>query len=219
MGILGFRPITFKPENNLKYKGFELSGRATDAKRKFTSLADDKNIDSQTLLQGYIDANNSLKNVDEQVYQMFEDGRKLGLSDSKMRRILKNEGVKVSNKVMRGEFDPYRVSSSVKTRMRRSGILDKLPREQINNLYQQFRKEKLTTDPEFIPATPSREFYTPEPESNPFSNMKKSSAVPLTNPFNNMNISTPVAQPINRTNLSPSLLGDPRNADILNRSS
>ena len=67
LGMLGFRPITFDPEKNIRYKGLDIKKQQSEAKQKFTSLADDRNINSEGLLQGYIKANIALQKADEKI--------------------------------------------------------------------------------------------------------------------------------------------------------
>jgi len=223
LGMAGFRPITFDPEKSVRYRGYDLKKKQSLAKQKFTSLADDQNINSNQLLQGYIDANVSLRKADEEFYQMFEDGAALGLSRSKIKKILKDNNISGVDRISRGKADPYKVSSQVKRKMRRFGIYDQLPRDEIRNVYRQLRKETLTTDPDFNPAGVPEEMYIPreEPVSNApnfFSQFDNVSApaAPSGNFFSQFD-TAPVAPPVNRTNVSSTLLGDPKNADIINR--
>jgi len=215
--MFGFRPLKFDPKNALKFKGFEVSRAQTDAKSLFTSLTDDANVSSNQLIQGYIDANTALKKADEDFYQLFEDANTLGLSDKEVKKILKSENITVPSKVVKGIANPYVVSSQQKDKMRRAGTYDRFPKNEIRDLYRSYKNTPLTTDPRPTPMKAP----TPKNIEDPFSN------VPFTNssfdPFSNVPSTnptvTPVASSINRTNLSPSLLGDPRNADIINRSS
>ena len=223
LGMAGFRPITFDPEKSVRYRGYDLKKKQSLAKQKFTSLADDQNINSNQLLQGYIDANVALRKADEEFYQMFEDGAALGLSRSKIKKILKDNNISGVDRISRGKADPYKVSSQVKRKMRRFGIYDQFPRDEINNVYRQLRKETLTTDPDFNPAGVPEEIYVPreEPVSNApnfFSQFDNVSApaAPSGNFFSQFD-TAPVAPPVNRTNVSSTLLGDPKNADIINR--
>ena len=219
LGMAGFRPITFDPEKSVRYRGYDLKNKQSLAKQKFTSLADDQNINSNQLLQGYIDANVALRKADEEFYQMFEDGAALGLSRSKIKKILKANNISGVDRISKGKADPYKVSSQVKKKMRRFGIYDQFPKDEIRDVYRQLRKETLTTDPDFNPAGVPEEMYVPreEPVSNdPFANVPGATLnVPraTVNPFANV----PVAPPVNRTNVSSTLLGDPKNADIFNR--
>ena len=223
LGMAGFRPITFDPEKSVRYRGYDLKKKQSLAKQKFTSLADDQNINSNQLLQGYIDANVSLRKADEEFYQMFEDGAALGLSRSKIKKILKANNISGVDRISRGKADPYKVSSQVKKKMRRFGIYDQLPKDEIRDVYRQLRKETLTTDPDFNPAGVPEEMYVPreEPVSNApnfFSQFDNVSApaAPSGNFFSQFD-TAPVAPPVNRTNVSSTLLGDPKNADIINR--
>jgi len=227
LGMLGFRPITFDPEKNIRYKGLDIKKQQSEAKQKFTSLADDRNINSEGLLQGYIKANIALQKADEKMFQMFEDGKALGLSRFKIKNILEKNNVTGVDRVSRGLSDPYKVSSQIKNKMRRFGIMNQFPSGDIAKAYQQFKKEKLTKDPEFTPAKPvaplSREpvnLYRPQaqaptsqPVGNPFAALNTpNSAPPVGNPFAALNT------PSNRVATPPSLLGNnPQNIEIANR--
>ena len=219
LGMAGFRPITFDPEKSVRYRGYDLKNKQSLAKQKFTSLADDQNINSNQLLQGYIDANVALRKADEEFYQMFEDGAALGLSRSKIKKILKSNNISGVDRISKGKADPYKVSSQVKKKMRRFGIYDQFPKDEIRDVYRQLRKETLTTDPDFNPAGVPEEMYVPREEpSSTFVPIPVSSVAPF-RPVPSVASFTPVpvAPPVNRTNVSSTLLGDPKNADIINR--
>jgi len=225
LGMAGFRPITFDPEKSVRYRGYDLKKKQSLAKQKFTSLADDQNINSNQLLQGYIDANVALRKADEEFYQMFEDGAALGLSRSKIKKILKANNISGVDRISKGKADPYKVSSQVKKKMRRFGIYDQFPKDEIRDVYRQLRKETLTTDPEFNPEGVPEEMYVPREE--PVSSFGENDRVVSFGKNDRVvsNVSAPaasfnpvpVAPPVNRTNVSSTLLGDPKNADIVNR--
>jgi len=145
--LLGFRPLKFNPENSLRYKGYELKQQQSDAIKLFSSLTDDANVSSNQLVQGYINANNAKKKADEKVYQVFEDGNALGLSDREMKKIFKNERISISNNVIKGFMNPYKVSSQQKDKMRRNDTYDRFPKEEIRNLYRSYKGTPLTDDP------------------------------------------------------------------------
>ena len=54
--------------------------------------------------------------------------------------------------------------------MRRFGIYDQFPKDEIRDVYRQLRKETLTTDPEFNPEGVPEEMYVPREE--PVSSVK-----------------------------------------------
>lgn len=216
--LLGFRPLKFNPENSLRYKGYELKQQQSDAIKLFSSLTDDANVSSNQLVQGYINANNAKKKADEKVYQVFEDGNALGLSDREMKKIFKNERISISNNVIKGFMNPYKVSSQQKDKMRRNDTYDRFPKEEIRNLYRSYKGTPLTDDPIPTPIKRTAPINSPAPSGNFFDQFDNVSApaAPSGNFFSQFD-TAPVAPPVNRTNVSSTLLGDPKNADIINR--
>ncbi len=227
---LGFRAMSIDPNFQLRVKGSEFGRRQGQAKRKFNSVADDMNVSSPQLLNAYKEANAAKLRVDEEMFQMFEDARMLDVTDSQLNKIIKRNGITGAKKVKKGKFEPFKVSSQIKKIMRRNGTYDVYPRREIADLYREYRKINLTKDDEasfdfFSPVESILNIRDtdPVPGSFPSPTARKGTSTPAVPPVNFFsqfdNTPTPVAQPIDRTNVSPSLLGDPRNADILNRSS
>jgi len=85
--------------------------------------------------------------------------------------------------------------------MRRNDTYDRFPKEEIRNLYRSYKGTPLTDDPIPTPIKRTAPINSPAPSGNFFSQFD----------------TAPVAPPVNRTNVSSTLLGDPKNADIINR--
>ena len=80
---------------------------------------------------------------------MFEDLRAMGLSDSEMRRVLKDSNIGSSaRRVMRGKFDPFKVSSKNRKEMRKAGTQDefRLVSKRINEIRKLMRGASLAPD-------------------------------------------------------------------------
>jgi hypothetical protein len=58
----------------------------------------------------------------------------MGLSDADIRREFKKNNIGGIKGVMRGEFEPFKVTNKNFQEMRRAGIYDQFPREEIQNI-------------------------------------------------------------------------------------
>ena len=123
-----------------------------------------------------IGANNAKKKADEKVYQVFEDGNALGLSDREMKKIFKNERISISNNVIKGFMNPYKVSSQQKDKMRRNDTYDRFPKEEIRNLYRSYKGTPLTDDPIPTPIKRTAPINSPAPSGNFFDQFDNVSA-------------------------------------------
>ena len=133
-------------------------------------MADDSGTTASEFEDAFIKGNEAKLRNDKRYYQMFEDLRAMGLSDSEMRRVLKDSNIGSSaRKVMRGQFDPFKVSSKNRKEMRKAGTQDefRLVSKRINEIRKLMRGASLapdddpgardpdtTTKLEEVPATP-----------------------------------------------------------------
>ena len=142
----GVSVLEFDPKKGLEYGGFRMQRSQTDAKRMFNRVVDDENGDAGTLYNGFRKANEAKYRVDKEYYQMIEDLRTMGMTDSEIRKVLKQEGIGGTKGIMRGEFEPFKVSAKNRKDMRKAGIDEFYPREKINQLRQVMRRLPLAPD-------------------------------------------------------------------------
>ena len=178
---------------------------------------DDANGNANSLGNAFQTANNAKLGIDRGYYQMIEDLRSMGLSDAEIRRELKKNNIGGIKGVMRGKFEPFKVTNKNFQEMRRAGIYDQFPREEIQNIRRNMKDIPLAPD-QGPPAPRQQPTFTPvpvqpEPAFTPIPVQKESSLqVPQVLPTQ-----ARAPGPVN-----PALLGDnpmdaALNAQIANR--
>jgi hypothetical protein len=147
----------------------------------------------------------------------------MGLSDADIRRELKKNNIGGIKGVMRGKFEPFKVTNKNFQEMRRAGIYDQFPREEIQNIRRNMKDIPLA--PDQGPPAPRRA-PTPAPVLAPTTNpFMQGPAAPTTNPFLRRQGSLPQVLPTQARApgpVNPALLGDnpidaALNAQIANR--
>jgi hypothetical protein len=167
----GVTTLEFDPKKGLEFGSYRFQRGQTESKQMFNRVADDFGTTGEQFVDAFIRGNEAKLRNDKRYYQMFEDLRAMGLSDSEMRKILKQNNIGSSaRKVMRGQFDPFKVSSKNRKEIRRAGTQDefKLVSKRINEIRKLMRGASLapdddpgarnpdiTTQLEEVPATPS----------------------------------------------------------------
>ena len=206
--LSGITPQEFDPAKGLEYGAFRMQQAQTDAKSIFNTKTDDYNATSSDLLNAYIEANQAKFRIDREYRQMIDDLRTLGMSDSDIRRTLKENNIGGANGVMRGAFEPFDVTQKNYQEMRRVGIIDRFPREEIRQIQRSLNRTPLDQPQSVAPAPrPS----APAPTIvDPFRQQAPVPMVPtISDPFRQgavmptMPTQSRAAGPIN-----PALLGD-----------
>ena len=213
--MTGVTPLEFDPKKGLEYGGFRMQRAQTDSKRMFNRVVDDENGDAGTLYRGFLNANEAKLRVDKEYYQMVEDLRSMKMSDSEIRKIFKQEGIGGIKGIMRGEFEPFKVSDKNRKDMKKAGIYDQYPRAQINQLRKQMRGIPLAPDdgpsqarnPRPVPVKPSTTIF-----GDPSSSLSPPAPSVPTGP-------RPALGPPTTTMFGDSSLigGDPATQEIANR--
>ena len=144
-GITGVTPNTIDAEMGLKYKGYEFSQARTTAANIFNTVARRQNVNSSDLIDAYSSANEARFRVFNRFHQVVNDLRSLGKTDSEIRLTLKRAGVPDVSDIIRGRFNPFEMSTTVRKDMRRNGTYDIYPRAEINKLRNDFRNRKYTS--------------------------------------------------------------------------
>jgi len=200
----------FDPKQGLRFAAYGFQRGQTDAKRMFNSLTDDFGVTPAQLLKGYQDANEAKYRNDRGYYRMIQDLRTMGISDSEIRRTLKENNIGGIKGIMRGEFEPFKITPDTYKKLLRVDALDSLPRDAIQNVQDNMRnlpldpqvKDRREIKPvEITPSAPQSNPYLQAPSNsapaNPYLNLDQGSLLPQ----------SPIRQASNRGPVSPELLG------------
>jgi len=204
----GVTPMKFDPEFALRINAGRLQRAQTDAKRIFNSVIDDANLTPDQMISAYRRANDRKRVVDEQYFQVIEDLQTLGMSKGQIRRLLKENKIGGADQIMRGRFEPFKLSDDARGKMRRAGTFDiyKQTRKPLRDIYKDLRGTKLTRDEEPAPRpAPSANRFGGNPVQLP----APPQSTPIPRPSANRFGGTPVQQ------VDPRLLPDPRTRELL----
>lgn len=223
--ITGVSPLEFDPKRGLEYGAFRFGQQQTNAKAKFNRVTDDFNAGTNTLTNAFQAANNDKLRIDKQYFRMIEDLRDMGMTEGDIRKVLKKNNIGGVKGILRGRFEPFKVSKKNRQDMRDAGISNKFDNNAVINIQNQMRNLPLDPDdspppPVAPPSAPARNPYL----SNPY----------LSNPQQDSSLQQPVTQPVQASifptftqarapgPVDPALLGDnpvtaALNAQIANR--
>lgn len=119
----GVSPLDFDPVKNLGFTARRLQRSQADSKGIFNRRTDDANATGESLYRAFVQANEAKLRVDRQYYQMIKDLETIGLSKSEIRKILKREKIGGVDGILRGKFEPFKVSNDNLRKMRDAGII------------------------------------------------------------------------------------------------
>ena len=157
----------FDPEQGLRFAAYGFSQGQTDAKRMFNSLTDDFNVTGPQLLQGFEAANAAKFRNDRGYYRMIQDLRIMGMEERDILKVLKQNNIGGIKGIMRGEFEPFKLTSDAAKKLQRVGRFDQLPVDAIRDVMQNMRGMPLDPDavdtrsPAAAPAQPRYEVLPP----------------------------------------------------------
>ena len=106
----------------------------------------------QDLQAEFSDLQTDLQRLQADLYRSIKAAESLGMSQTKIRKNLKNDanvGNKELRDIMRGRFSPYRASQQLardirkKAREQENRQLERLPRSELNKIFQEFRGREL----------------------------------------------------------------------------
>ena len=169
----GVSALEFDPAKGLEFGAYRLQQAQTNAKRMFNSRTDDANATANSLYDSFVKANEAKLRVDREYYQFFQDLETMGLSKSEIRRLLKKNNIGGVNAVLRGEFEPFKVTPKNYQEMRDAGTIDLFPRDDIRAVQERLRRMPLKEINE-IEAPRSSDTGSSD---NPFMNLPKASDV------------------------------------------
>ena len=158
-----FSGITENPIEStaLKFKGYEFSRARTNANNIFTTISNRGNATSQDFEDAYRRASAASFRAQSRMFNIVEDMRLLGMSNSQIRKVFRDAGIGGINNIMRGKFDPIDISPTVRKNVRRNEL--DLPRKEINRIRNEFRNLPLGT------MSPPEEEETPILDLEPVS--------------------------------------------------
>jgi AraC-like DNA-binding protein len=159
--LTGLRPLRLNTQRSLRYAGAEYSSLRTSASRIFTGRADNNDVDAQDVMNAYVRANEARRAHQAQLYSRIQTARNAGMSDRQIREAFRNTGVSRSelNRIMRNEFVPIDISRGLIREVNRevnvlneNRILQRLPRQDLNQLRNELRGTPLVPTGEETPA-------------------------------------------------------------------
>jgi len=154
----GVSVLEFDPKKGLEYGAYRLGQQQTDAKRKFNRVTDDFNASTSSLTDAFQAANNDKLRIDKEYYRLIDDLRMMGLSNSDIRRVLKKNNIGGVKGIMRGKFEPFKVTKKNRQEMRDAGISGKFDNSAVLEIQRQMRN--LPLDPAEARSTPT---FVPSP--------------------------------------------------------
>jgi len=138
----GVTEIEVKPENILMYKGYEYSRGIRSASQIFNSAVSTRSkLDPENAKSTYREANEARFRVMREMYRNVQNMRQLGMSDSEIRRAMRKNKVGNIPQLMRGVFEPMKVSPEIRRRVREND--NRLPIRELNALRREFRNRRL----------------------------------------------------------------------------
>ncbi len=138
----GVTEIEVKPDNILMYKGYEYSRGIRSASQIFNSAVSTRGaLKSENALTTFREANETRFRVMREMYRNVQNMRQLGMSDSEIRRAMRKNKVGNIPQLMRGVFEPMKVSPEIRRRVREND--NRLPIRELNALRREFRNRRL----------------------------------------------------------------------------
>ena len=129
--VTGLRRMDLDLPNTLFYRGYEYSDLRTDAVGNFSTVAKRNDATEQEIIDTYRRTNQDLYRAQAKLMQVVEAARQLGMSDGDIRYALKKEanvGNRELNAVMRGVFEPIKISTNLRQDIAREAFMRKQPR-------------------------------------------------------------------------------------------
>jgi len=156
----GVSEIQVKPENILMYKGYEYSRGIRSSSQIFnTAVSTRGTLDPENAISTFREANEARFRVMRDMYRTVQNMRLLGMSDAEIRRAMRKNKVGNIPELMRGVYDPMKVSSEIRRRAREND--NRLPIAELNAIRREFRNRRL--DEPFEPEVQEAPAFTPQP--------------------------------------------------------
>ena len=161
----GVRPIEVDLNESIYFKGAEWQRNNTDKKGVLNTIADDGTLTVNQLINAFKTSNEEKYKNDNKFHLVIQDAIKLGLSKSKIKKILKQEGVYGFDDILKNRFKPFEISDEKLDEMRRKDLygIYRRARPELNKLFRQFKKLKYSDkDVEFEPISDIVSSIVPE---------------------------------------------------------
>jgi len=141
--LTGITENEINPKLSLKFKGYEFSEARKNSSNIFNRIARRPNLtNSGELLDAYQRANEARFQSFNKFNQIIKDLRTIGMDERDIRKTLRQAGVSGVSKLLRGKYEPLKISSTVRGEMRRNGTLDLLPRDEIRMIIREQKQRE-----------------------------------------------------------------------------
>ena len=230
--LTGLRALKLNIPRSLSYAGSEYSGLRTSAASIFTSLADDNDATEADVLDAYVRANTARRRQQAVLKSRIDTALAAGMSRREIYRALDKSGVSRTElgNIMRNRYVPLKVSRALIREVRmevnqkeETRILQRLPTQKINDIRRSLMRTEIvpTENPEFTPAPVENSFVpqpvsAPQPQLAPAPSFVDTAAASVSGAADSVSDLGGDLLQRART-LAPSLLGDRRNQEIIDR--
>lgn len=126
-----------KLDQSLEYRGFEFGRARTAASNIFNREANASNATSTSILEAYKKADDARYRIYNDFYQVIEDLRTMGKSDTEIFTTLKQARVGDFEMLMNNMYNPLNISDQTIDNMQRKGTIGLLPIGEITSLRSQ----------------------------------------------------------------------------------
>lgn len=148
--ITGIREQKIDAEKVVKYGAAQYGTAVRGASQIFNRAAKiESRMDPNNIIEAYAKANEVLYTLQNDMFRLVKDMRRLGMEDRDIRRALNRYKVGNANKIMRGEFSPQNISDQVKSTARKTQreLGGEFPIREINAIRRSLLRRKLTGEP------------------------------------------------------------------------
>jgi hypothetical protein len=141
----------------LRFKGFEFGRARQNAKNIVNTVANRKNVVSSDLVDAYRASEEATFRVQNQMFSLIEDMKKIGMSRGQIKKTLKNANVSGINEILRGRYVPPKITSVITGNMRRNETIDQYrkARPEIEKIRREARSRKFGVAEEETPVSVS----------------------------------------------------------------
>ena len=144
--MTGVTPLNIDAEKVLYYRGIEFKNKIQDSKNLFNSVARRGNVTSGELIAAYKRSNEARYRISNEMHQVIEDMKTLGLSERKISGILEENNIGGVDGIFANKFVPLYPSDAILDVMVDNGTYDQYPKGTILDLYRQSRNAPFSVD-------------------------------------------------------------------------
>ena len=212
--MTGVTPLNIDAEKALFYRGIEFKNKIQDSKNMFNSVARRSNVTSGELIAAYKESNEARYRISNEMYQVVEDMKVLGLSEREIGGILEDKNIGGIDGILANKFDPLYPSDTILDVMSDNGTYEQYPNQEILELYRQARNTPFAVDKPRTKA-PKKKTKIVDPFDNALPTVPTvpASGPRIVDPFDNA-VSPPAIQPSSFPSLAG---GNPDTQEIARR--